>query len=108
MAFELVCQVSDLAAGTASLAEVGGKPVAMVRVDSGDIHAIEDTCSHGAVSLSEGEVSGCFVECWLHGSRFDLRTGAPVTPPATAAVAVYPVKVEGDDVYVDTSMTTNL
>ncbi len=105
---ELVCSVGDLTPGKAAAAEVGGKKVAMVRLQDGTIHAIEDSCSHGSVALSEGEVSGCFVECWLHGSRFDVTTGAPATPPATAAVLVYPVEIDGEDVYVDVESPTNI
>ena len=45
--------------------------------------------------------SGATIECWLHGSRFDLRTGEPTGLPATEPVAVYPVRVDGDDVLVD-------
>jgi 3-phenylpropionate/trans-cinnamate dioxygenase ferredoxin subunit len=60
----------------------------------------EDVCSHAEVPLSEGEVYDHTVECWLHGSCFDLRTGQPTGPPATVPVPVYPVKIEGDDVYV--------
>ena len=40
------------------------------------------------------------IECWLHGSRFDLRTGKPCGLPATKPVATYSVTVEGDDVLV--------
>ncbi len=50
--------------------------------------------------LSEGEVDGFTIECWLHGSCFDLRTGQPTAMPATVPVPVYPVKIEGDDVLV--------
>ena len=50
--------------------------------------------------LSEGEVDDSTVECWLHGSRFDLRTGKPTGLPATEPVPVYPVKIDGDDVLV--------
>ena len=45
--------------------------------------------------LSEGEVSDCTIECWLHGSRFDLRTGDPSGPPAFEPIATYPVQIEG-------------
>lgn len=51
--------------------------VALVRTEDGDYYAIGDVCSHGQVSLSEGEVDGLTLECWLHGSTFDLRTGSP-------------------------------
>lgn len=75
--------------------------VAVVRDGDGEWHAISDICSHGAVSLSDGEVEGCFVECWLHGSQFDLRTGMPTALPAMRPVPVYPVTVDGDRVLVD-------
>jgi 3-phenylpropionate/trans-cinnamate dioxygenase ferredoxin subunit len=52
------------------------------------------------VPLSEGDVDGYTIECWLHGSCFDLRTGKPTSMPATVPVPVYPVKIEGDDVLV--------
>jgi 3-phenylpropionate/trans-cinnamate dioxygenase ferredoxin component len=78
-----------------------GHHVAVVRDEDGDLHAVDDICSHANVSLSEGEVDGCTVECWLHGSRFDLRTGKPTSLPAIRPIAVYPVRLEGDQVLVD-------
>jgi 3-phenylpropionate/trans-cinnamate dioxygenase ferredoxin subunit len=98
-AFMRACAVSDIPENGTLSVELGGEPVAMVRT-GGDIYAIRDVCSHAEVPLSEGEVYDHTVECWLHGSCFDLRTGDPTGPPATEPVPVYPVKVEGDDVYV--------
>ena len=66
----------------------------------GEVYAISDVCSHADVSLSEGDVEDSTVECWLHGSRFDLRTGKPTGLPAVKPVPTYSVTVEGDDVYV--------
>ncbi len=63
---------------------------------SDEVFAIQDLCSHAAVALSEGEVEDCTVECWLHGSRFDLRTGKPTGLPATEPVATFPVEVRDD------------
>ena len=79
----------------------GTVEVAVVRDEDGELHAISDICSHGAVSLSDGEVEGATIECWLHGSRFDLRTGKPLSPPAVRPVPVYPLTVEGEQVLVD-------
>ena len=81
-------------------AEHGTVEVALVRDSDGELHAISDICSHGAVSLSDGEVEDCSIECWLHGSRFDLRTGEPTGLPAIIPIAVYPVKIDGGDVFV--------
>jgi 3-phenylpropionate/trans-cinnamate dioxygenase ferredoxin subunit len=96
---------SDLGPEEAMLVELDGRdgqvPVALARDADGGWHALSDVCSHGAVSLSDGEVEGSLVECWLHGSQFDLRTGKPIQLPATQPVPVYPVTVEGDHVLVD-------
>jgi 3-phenylpropionate/trans-cinnamate dioxygenase ferredoxin subunit len=94
------CALTDVADGEALGVEVAGEPVAIVRT-CGEVFAIRDVCSHAEVPLSEGEIDGRTLECWLHGSRFDLRTGKPTGLPATEPVPVYPVKIEGDDVLVD-------
>ena len=94
------CAVGDVAPGTALAVEVDGTEVAIVR--SGDrYYAIADECSHASVPLSEGDVDGCTIECYLHGSPFDLRTGAPLGLPAIDPVPVYRCRVSGDDVLVD-------
>ncbi len=96
-AYTRVCALEDLTPDIPAAADVDGVIVALVRTvtDQGDIvYAVNDTCTHANVSLSEGEVDGCTIECWLHGSRFDLRTGEPTGPPATVPVATYPVKIE--------------
>ena len=93
------CALSDLAGDLARAVEVTGEPVAIVRAE-GQVYAIRDVCSHAEVPLSEGEVYDHTIECWLHGSCFDLRTGEPTGLPATEPVPVYPVKIEGDDVLI--------
>jgi 3-phenylpropionate/trans-cinnamate dioxygenase ferredoxin subunit len=100
MTFQRACAVADVQPGTALAASVDGVAVAVVRDEDG-WYAIYDECSHASIALSEGEVEGDQIECWLHGSMFDLRTGKPTNLPATEPVAIYPVKVEGDDVLVD-------
>jgi 3-phenylpropionate/trans-cinnamate dioxygenase ferredoxin subunit len=106
MAFELVCALSDVPVDEALGVAVGGIAVAVAR-DGDDVYAVQDQCTHAAVPLSEGEVSDCTVECWLHGSRFDLRSGKPISPPATEPVSTFPVEVRDDGVYVDVATTLN-
>jgi 3-phenylpropionate/trans-cinnamate dioxygenase ferredoxin subunit len=86
--------------GQARRVEVGSQPVAVVRLGD-DLYAIGDTCSHANVSLSEGEVdrSERTLECWKHGSAFELATGEPCSLPATRPVDVFDVLVEGGRVY---------
>lgn len=67
----------------------------------GEWFAIRDECSHGKVPLSDGDVEHGSIECYLHGSVFNLRTGQPENLPATQPVPVYPVRIEGNDVLVD-------
>jgi 3-phenylpropionate/trans-cinnamate dioxygenase ferredoxin subunit len=104
MTFERVCARSEVPEEGALRVELSDVDVAIVDFD-GQLYAIEDVCSHAEVALSEGEVEefdgAPTIECALHGSCFDLRTGQPTNLPATEPVPVYPVRVEGDDVLVD-------
>ena len=97
--FVRACALSEVPEQGALGVEVGDMPVAIIRAD-GELFALRDVCSHEEVALSEGEVYDHTIECWLHGSCFDLRTGQPTGLPATEPVPVYPVKTEGDGVYV--------
>ncbi|GAB3667946.1 non-heme iron oxygenase ferredoxin subunit [Nocardioides korecus] len=100
MAFRRVCALADLTDSVPLKVDVDGLDVAVVQHDD-EVFAIEDECSHAAVALSEGDVEDCTIECWLHGSRFDLRTGKPTGLPATQPVPVFPVRIDGDDVLID-------
>jgi 3-phenylpropionate/trans-cinnamate dioxygenase ferredoxin subunit len=97
--WQRVCAASDVPDEGAIRVDIGGEPVCIAR-SRGEIYAVEDVCSHAEVSLSEGEVADGTVECWLHGSRFDLRTGKPTGLPATKPISVYPTAVRGDDILV--------
>lgn len=101
MADVSVCKVSDVADGTAMRVDVDGYRLCVVNID-GRFSVVDDECSHEDYSLSEGDVwpDECEIECPKHGSTFSLTTGAPQTLPATKPVAVYAVKVEGEDVVV--------
>ena len=105
MTFSKAANLSDLPENAAIAVEVDGIEVALVRT-SEKVFAIRDVCSHAEVALSEGEVTfddqgTPEIECWLHGSTFNLRNGRPVILPATEPVSVYPVNVDGDAVLVD-------
>jgi 3-phenylpropionate/trans-cinnamate dioxygenase ferredoxin subunit len=79
--------------------EVNGTTVCVTRVGD-EVFAIADTCTHSEASLSEGEVTGTKIECWLHGAEFDLRTGQALTPPATEALKSFNVKRDGNKVII--------
>ena len=96
-----VCKVGDVAPGSSIRVDKDGHRLAVVRIGD-DWYAIADRCSHAEASLAEGEVwpDECEIECPKHGSAFSLKTGEPLTLPATQPVPVYTVRVEGDDVMV--------
>ena len=93
-AFVPVASLADLAPGAVLGVEVDGLEIALARDSDGDVHALGDVCSHAEVLLSDGDVDDGALECWKHGSQFDLRTGRPRQLPATAPVPVYPVQVD--------------
>ncbi len=96
------CALADVAPETAIAVEVGDEELAIVH-SGGRFYAIADECSHAAIPLSEGDVGDGEIECYLHGSRFDLATGKPLGLPATEPVAVYRCQISGDDLLVDLS-----
>jgi len=97
--YAFACRVADLADESTVAVEIDGVPVCVAKSE-GEVFAISDICSHADIPLSEGDVAEGTVECWLHGSRFDLRSGRPTGLPATQPVPTYPVKIDGDDVLV--------
>ena len=103
---ERVCELVDLAVDRAQPVRVDGVEVALVRTND-EVFAIRDECSHAAIPLSEGDVEGCEIECWLHGSRFDLRSGKPLGLPATEPVPVYACHIRDGGVYVDVHAPVN-
>jgi 3-phenylpropionate/trans-cinnamate dioxygenase ferredoxin component len=79
--------------------ELNGTPLVIVRAE-GEVYALDEFCTHEEVSLADGEVYDHTLECWLHGSYFDLRSGKPTGPPATKPLNTYPVRIDANDVYV--------
>ena len=96
-----ICAVADIKPGNALRVTIENHPIALVRTTAGDFKAIDDKCSHGEISLSEGFVEDETIECWAHGAKFDLNTGVPLSLPAYEAVSTYEVLVENDEVFIE-------
>ena len=94
------CATDDLTPGHPVRVLVSGPPVLVVRDEDGVIRAVDDTCTHAEISLADGFVEGQTVECWAHGARFGLVTGAALTPPASEPLRVRDVLVQNDIVYI--------
>lgn len=107
MAAQPVATLDEIPVGTAKQVFVDGEPVCLVRVDLTTVKALHDTCSHQQFSLSEGWIGDGVVECALHGSGFDLTTGAPTSLPAVRPVPTYPVSVIEGSIHVDATAPTN-
>ena len=93
-----VADFEDLEAG--KRLEVGGQSIAIFNI-AGTYYAIENTCPHRGGPLAEGMMAGEEVICPWHGSRFNVKTGAVLTPPAQRGVKSFPVRVTGSDVEVE-------
>ena len=91
--------LDTLIEGKPVVIEVDGTAVCVVKVGD-EVFAVADTCTHAEASLSEGEVTGGKIECWLHGAEFDLKTGQALTPPATEALKTFNIKRNGNQLVI--------
>jgi 3-phenylpropionate/trans-cinnamate dioxygenase ferredoxin subunit len=94
--------IEELQPGEMKLVEFGTFGVGVYNC-GGELHAIEDRCTHddGPVCLGEWDEEACTVICPRHGARFDLRTGKALSLPAYLPVRTFPVRVEDGIVKVD-------
>jgi 3-phenylpropionate/trans-cinnamate dioxygenase ferredoxin subunit len=96
-----IADASELKPGGMLRVEVDGRAYCIARVDSGEVYAVDDLCTHEDESLSEGELWGCHIECPAHGSRFDVTDGEVSGLPAKTPTKTYPCHVVGDDIFID-------
>jgi nitrite reductase/ring-hydroxylating ferredoxin subunit len=87
-----LCSTSDVAPGAALKVEIGDLILAVFNVD-GAFYVIDDTCTHGPGSLSEGYIEDDVVECNFHNGQFNIRTGEVVSPPCMIPIKTYAVAV---------------
>lgn len=67
--------------------------IAIFHAEDGNFYALQDECTHEVASLSDGWLEGCEVECPIHSSSFDLKTGKAMCMPATENARTYKVAV---------------
>ncbi|MEY2633583.1 MAG: hypothetical protein RIR00_2237 [Pseudomonadota bacterium] len=101
MAFTKVCTVDDVWEGEMAPYTVNGHEIVLVCADGGDIRAFQGVCPHQDIALAEGQFDGKKLICRAHLWQFDAKTGKGINPD-DCALAEYPVKLEGDDVFVET------
>ncbi len=96
-----ICAVEDIKLGKAIRVKVGDDAIAIVRTKADKVFALDDKCSHGEISLSEGFVDNETIECWAHGAKFSLETGETLTLPAYEPVAKYEVIIDNGDIFLE-------
>ena len=95
-----VAQLNQLDRGQRKLVRAKGREVALFNIE-GTLYAIDNSCSHSTGPLIEGRLSGTMVTCPWHGARFDISDGKCHSGPATTNVAIYPVHVEGEAIFIE-------
>jgi naphthalene 1,2-dioxygenase system ferredoxin subunit len=80
--------------------EINAKSIALYQVD-GEIFATDNICTHGNARLCDGFLEGHEIECPLHQGKFDIRNGKAMCAPLTEDIRTYPVKIEGDRVFIE-------
>ena len=98
--FVKVAKVQDIPPGGRLWYDFEEESVIVFNVE-GQFYCVADLCSHDNGPLEDGELEGYEVECPRHGARFDVRTGKALCLPATSSIPSYKVKVEGDDIYIE-------
>ena len=96
-----ICAVEDIKKGKAIRVKIGEEAIAIVRTKADQVYALNDKCSHGEISLSEGFVDNETIECWAHGAKFSLETGDALTLPAFEPVAKYEVIIDNGDIFLE-------
>ncbi|MBI3333236.1 MAG: non-heme iron oxygenase ferredoxin subunit [Candidatus Omnitrophica bacterium] len=98
--FIKVATTGEIPPGGAKQVEVEGHSIALFNVE-GSFYAVDNTCTHVGGPLAEGMIEADQVECPWHGARFNVKTGAALTPPAAGDLASYKVQVSGSDIEVE-------
>ncbi|MEO7122565.1 MAG: bifunctional 3-phenylpropionate/cinnamic acid dioxygenase ferredoxin subunit [Lacisediminihabitans sp.] len=98
-----ICALEDIPIGEAMRVDAVTPPIAIFHTEDDEFFALDDTCTHQNASLADGWVEDCSVECPLHASKFDLRTGAVDAPPAKRPVRTHEVSIIDGDIHVTIS-----
>lgn len=98
-----VAKKSEIAKGKVIPVKVGGEEVAIYHTQNDEFYATSDICTHEACNLSYdgGKLEGYEAECDCHGSKFDVRTGKVLLPPAVEDLKTFKLMTEGEDILVE-------
>lgn len=94
-----VCEVTAVSEGSAIKVDLSDLVLAVFNID-GNIYVIDDACTHGPGSLSEGYIEGHTVVCNFHNGAFDIRTGEVKASPCPRPVRTYIVTICDGKVFI--------
>ena len=97
--FVKAARTGELSPGEKKLVQVGDQRILLVNVE-GNYYAVDEECPHAYAMLSMGQMYGDEIVCLVHGSAFNVKTGAVLSPPASEGLASYPVRIRGDDILI--------
>lgn len=97
--YEWAAEVKGFAPGTMRSVRLGANSILMVNLD-GNFYALSNLCTHSRCYLHNGKLKGHVIVCPCHAAQFDVTTGAVLAPPAKEPLPTYPVKIEGNSIYV--------
>ena len=100
MAWQRIASLSEIAVDAILGVDVDGSPVALYRL-ANEVFATAGICTHAMALLSDGFVEDGNIECPLHQSQFDIRSGKALCAPATEDLRTYAVKLDGDEILID-------
>lgn len=95
----IVGKIEDFPPLTGRVVHIGNRQIAVFRLSSGEIRAIDNRCPHQRGPLADGIISGTYVFCPLHDRKISLEDGS-VQAPDTGCVSTYPVSLKGEDIII--------
>ncbi len=100
--FQYAAETSEISDGEKLLVEIQERLVILLQTGN-EYFCMDDVCTHDGGTLSDGSFAGHEIVCPRHGAKFDIRTGCPLTMPATQPTKIHQVKVDGNQILVKLS-----
>jgi nitrite reductase/ring-hydroxylating ferredoxin subunit len=97
--FQMAAAISEVPPGTIKIVKFMGQEISIANVE-GKFYAFPNKCTHAGGPVGRGKLTGHVVQCPWHGSKFDIRTGAVVSPPAQTPLTTFALKVENESVWI--------
>ncbi|TWU20061.1 Rieske (2Fe-2S) protein [Bythopirellula polymerisocia] len=99
--FTPAAKISEITDPGSLLVEIDEQLVVLIHA-AGHYYALDDVCTHDGGPLSDGPLDAAegSIACPRHGAKFDIKTGAALTMPATKPTRSHDVKIEGDQILV--------